>query len=270
MKMLKNFKIYLTLIAIITIAVLLILNEFILYGLILIGLVVLIYSFWRLFLKNKQEEISNLSRQLSDIEKQNNSLLEENEELRNRKLNISEIKDILDLGLMEVDTNFTRTWNEKFIHLDKSIHFIGALQVNIIAKYGIDLKELKIKFDKENNTMIVANIKPKFLSFRDLDYDWRISELMEYKQVWLGTDHWRKSTELEGVAAQIKEKFSKRIHQEVKNGPEELNWIIEPLKKQIGNSLELLVGGVPGRKISIVDSFDNSFLSLDEYSENKE
>ncbi|MEC3906017.1 hypothetical protein VOI54_03250 [Tamlana sp. 2201CG12-4] len=267
MKLLKNLKVYLILITIIIIGILLILNEFLLYGLVLFGVVILIFSFWKLFLKNKQEEISKLNEQLSEEKKQNDFLLEENKELKNRKLNISEIKNILDLGLIEVDTNFIRTWNNSTNHGNKKVHFIGALQVNIIAKYGIDLKELRIKFDKEENTISVANINPKFLSFKDLDYDWKISEIMEYKQVWFGSGHWRKSIELEGFAAKIKEDLRKTIHQEVINGPNELKWVLEPLRKQIENSLEIIIGSVPGRKIRIVNKFDETYLPLDQYSE---
>lgn len=267
MKIFKNLKVYLTLIAIIVIGTLLIFNELILYGLILIGSAFLIFSFWKIFLKKKQEEIFDLNKQLSLEKEQKDSLLEENNELKNRKLNISEIKTILDLGLIEIDTNFTRTWNNSFKYSNRNVHFIGALQVNIIAKYGIDLKELKIKFDKGTNTVSVANINPKFLSFKDLDYDWKISEIMEYKKVWVGTNHWRKSTELEGYAAQLKENLRKTIHQEVLNGPQELKWVLEPLRKQIENSLEILIGTVPDRKILIVDKFDESFLSIEEYSD---
>jgi Ca2+/Na+ antiporter len=269
MKHSNNLKVYLTLLAIIAIAVFLIMNKFLVYGIVLFGIVVLIFAIWQFFIKSKENEIAKLNSLLNNIEKKNNALQAENDELRNRKLNIAEIKNILDLGLTEINTNFTRTWNEQFEHGSKTVHFIGALQVNVIAKYGIDLKELRIKHDKETNTLTVANINPKFLSFKDLNYSWKIAEIIEYRKPFIGSNHWRKSTELEGLGGQIKEDLRNRTHEEVKNGPEELNWIVDPMRKQITSTLELLLG-IPGRTIKFVDDFDTAFKSLDEYTEGNE
>ncbi len=268
-KFFKYLKIYLSLITIIVIGVLLILNEYILYGIILCGIAFLFFALWRIFFKKKEEEILKLTSRLEESLQQNDSLQKENNELRNRKLNIAKIKNILDLGLMEIDTNFTRTWNEKRKLGKKTLHFFGALQVKINAKYGINLKELRIKFDKDNNDVTVANIIPKFLSFQELDYDWKIAEIMEYKKPLFDSNHWGKSDKLEVICGQLKEDYQKKTHQEVKNGPEELNWIIDPLKKRIENTLELIIGS-PERNIIIVDSFDDTFQTLDEFKDDNE
>ncbi len=53
--------------------------------------------------------------------------------------------------------------------------------MKIIAKYGIDIHELRIRYDRDRNEVQVANVKPKFLSFNDFDYEWKIAEVMEYK-----------------------------------------------------------------------------------------
>jgi len=266
MKLFKNLRIYLILLVIIAIAVLLILNDFLAYGLILAGIAFFIFWAWQLFLKNKEDEISKLTSRLDKTERQNRALQAENEELRSRKLNISEIRNILDLGLMEINTNFTRTWNDKFDHGKKSVHFIGALKVKIIAKYGIDMREFRFKYDRDTNILSIANINPRFLSFNDLDYEWKIAEILEYKKPWLGIKHWRKSEELKELEGQIKENLRLKVHQEVINGTEELEWVIEPLKKQIANTLELLFSA-PGRTIQVVDRFDDTFKTLEEYTE---
>ncbi len=264
MKLLKFRRIYITLITICTISVILIFNDFLTWGLILLALAVIVFWIWRLFIKNKEDEISNLISRLDKIEEQNNYLRAENDELRNRKLNIAEIKSKLDLGLMEINTSFTRTWNDKFSHEKKEVHFIGALQVRIIARYGIDLKDLRVRIDQTDNSLTVANINPKFLSFNDLDYEWKIAEILEYKKPWIGANHWRKSNELQELGAEIKENLRVKIHQEVKNGCDELDWVIEPMKKQIRGILELLLGA-PGRPVRFTDNFDDSFKALNEY-----
>lgn len=90
--------------------------------------------------------------QLKESDKTTTSLKSEHTELRNRKLNIFEIKSVVDLSLMEVNTNFTRVWNEKIEQDKKKIRFLGALQVSIVAKYGLDLKDLQVKFNEEKKS----------------------------------------------------------------------------------------------------------------------
>lgn len=268
MKFYKNLKLYFVLTIIVLISIILILNKFALYGVILLSVAGIIYALWELVIRNKEEKIDELEGMLGKTSKLINSLQEENKELRTRKLNISEIKNILDVGMLQVNTTFTRTWNDKFEKGNKSLHFIGALEVKIIARYGIDLKELRIKFNEERNEVIVANLTPKFLSFNDFDYDWKIAEVMEYRIPWFGAGQWRKSAELEGLAGQIKEELRTKTHQEVKNGPQELEWVLHPLKKQIASTVRILLGS-PYRTVRIAENFDDTFIPIEEFTEIK-
>jgi hypothetical protein len=167
---------------------------------------------------------------------------------------------------MEVNTNFTRVWNDKMEHENKKIWFLGALQVSIVAKYGLDMKDLRVKFNEEANELTVANINPKFLSFSDLNYDWKIAEVMVYCVPLMGEKHWSTTKDLDELESQMKENYRKRINEEVKNGPTEMEWVINPLKKQVAGALELMLGS-KGRKIRIVEKFDESFKALKEYAD---
>ncbi len=266
MKLLKNSRMYLILFAIVLIGIVLISNEAIVYGLIFIGIAGIAGTLWELVIRTKEEKIGELQEQLKTNTSLISALQEENNELRTRRLNIAEVKDILDLGLLQVNTNFTRTWNDKFEQGNKSLHFIGALQVKIIARYGIDLKELRLKYNREKNEVLVANVNPRFLSFNDFDYEWKIAEVMEYKKPWIGSGQWRVSAELEGLVGQIKEDLRIKTHQEVKNGPEELEWVLDPLRKQIASTIQLLLGS-PYRAVRVTDTWDESYATLDESSE---
>ena len=262
--MFHRFKTFLILGAIIAVAVVLILNKFIVYGVIVFGVGAAAVGFYHLLMKQKDDEIHNLKTQLKETDKTATSLKSENVELRNRKLNISEIKSVVDLGLMEVNTNFTRVWNEKSEYNNKHVRFIGALQVSIVAKYGLDMKDLRVKFNEEKNELTVANIVPKFLSFSDLNYDWKIAEVLEYTVPLMGEKHWSTTKDLEALNGEFKENYRKRINEEVKNGPVEMEWVLTPLKKQVAGALELMLGA-QGRKIRIVEKFDDSFKALKEY-----
>jgi len=239
------------------------------YGLIVFGVGAAAVAFYHLLMKQKDDELHKLRIQLKESDKASSSLKSENVELRSRKLNISEIKSVVDLGLMEVNTNFTRVWNEKLEHEKKQCRFLGALQVSIIAKYGLDMKDLMVKFDEEKNELTVANINPKFLSFSDLNYDWKIAEIMEYAVPLVGEKHWQTTKDLEALNSEMKENYRKRINEEVKNGPVEMEWMLNPLKKQVAGALELMLGA-QGRKIKIVEKFDESFKALKEYAKEEE
>ena len=163
--MFQKLKVYLILGVIIVVALVLIMNKFLVYGLIVFGVGSAAVGFYHLLMKQKDDEIHNLKTQLKISDKTSTSLKSENTELRNRKLNISDIKSVVDLGLMEVDTNFTRVWNEKMDHEKKQVRFIGALQVSIVAKYGLDMKDLRVKFNEEKNELTVANISSQIPFF---------------------------------------------------------------------------------------------------------
>lgn len=266
--MFRNLKMYLVLAVIIAAAVLLILNKFLVYGLVVGGVGFAAVLLYQAFMKQKDDEINKLRSQLKEVDKTASSLKDENTELRNRKLNISEIKSVVDLGLMEVNTNFTRVWNDKSEYEGKQVRFIGALQVSIVAKYGLDMKDLRVKFDPDKNELTVANIQPKFLSFSDLNYDWKIAEVLLYSVPLVGEKHWQTTKDLEALNSEMKENYRKHINEEVKNGPSEMEWVLTPLKKQVASALELMLGA-NGRKIKIAEKFDDSFKALSEFT-NKE
>ena len=245
--------------------ILLVSQKYALIGVGFIILTLLIYGMWNFLIRSKDEKISGLSEEIEKTNRLIDSLQNENNELRSRRLNISELRNILDLGLLQVNTSFTRTWNEKFEEDKRSLHFIGALRVKIVARYGIDLKELRIRYNPLKNEVEVANVNPRLLSFNDFDYEWKIAEVMEYTKPWFGSGQWRKSALLEGIAGRIKENLRMQTHQEVKNGPEELEWVLEPLRKQIAGTIEILLGS-PYRTVKMVDSFDETFQSLEEFS----
>ncbi len=255
----KKLKTYIYIALIIVIALILAFNKMAIYGLIVVGLGALGLVIRQQILETKDAKIEALQNKLNANKNELKSIQEELNDLRNRKLNISDIKNILDLGLLEVNTNFTRTWNNNFTHKKSEVQFIGALKVSIIAKFGIDIQELRFKYLPDLDELLVANVKPKFLSFSDLNYSWEISELLEYKKPYIGGRYWTKTKHYQHLKQNLKEKYQNQIHNEVKNGPEELAWMLTPLKKQIKNTIHLLLGSNE-RKIIMVNEYDDSFM----------
>ena len=203
------------------------------------------------------------SKELKKLKQEIHNQKKEIEELRNRKLNIAGMKDILEIGLIEIDTNFTRTWNEKFSDEDKDLHFIGALQIQLVAKYGINLKDLMVKIDHQNKLIYIAGLQPKFLSFSEINHEWKIAEMMEYKKRPLNFgNYWKKSEKYQELLNHKMEEKRKAIYNEIKQGPEEIQWLIKPLYQQVENTMRILLNRAD-YNIKFINKTTNDFQPIE-------
>ena len=207
------------------------LNQF---GISLIVGAVLMY----LYTKYKGENPGELKQLKQTLQNQQQEI----EALKNRKLNVIGLKNILEVGLLEIDTNFTRTWNEKFVEDEQDLHFIGALQLHLVAKYGVNLKDLLVHINHENKMIFISNLQPKFLSFSEVNHEWKIAEMMEHKKrPWNISNYWKKSERYQELLNRIMEDKRKNLYEEVKTGPEEIQWLIKPLYQQVENTMRILL-----------------------------
>jgi hypothetical protein len=244
----KRLKSTLFFLAIIAIAVLLILNKFLAYGLILIGIVAIVYFIWHFFIK----KIVGLIRKNQENETRI-------QELQQRKINISQITSILELNLIEVDSSYTRVFNS--LHNEGKLKFFGALRVDIKAKYGIDIKELWFKYKSEDDTILIYNLNPKFLSFAERKCDWLFAETMEYVTPLFGENNWKIKSRNDNITLERCESIRKQTELELKNGIEELKWIEKPLQNQAVNILKTFL--FPGKEICLCDYCDDTFIDID-------
>jgi hypothetical protein len=220
MKIIKTIKNYIILIFGILLCILLIVNEYIIYG---------VFAF--IFFTTFNFIRTNILSRLRESDNLNKNLRKELEEVKSNKLNVLGLKEILDIGLLEVNTKLTRVWNYNFEEDKRTLNFIGAIDVNIIAKFGLDLT--KVEINEDIDKILITNTRPHLISFSDLEYSWKISELLEQKNPILRSSHWRKTDDLVEKCNKIKEDYQKEVHNQIKNGPEELNWIIDPLHDKI-------------------------------------
>ncbi len=232
------------------------LNQF---GVSLIVGAVLMY----LYTKYKGENPGEMKQLKQTLQNQQKEI----EALKNRKLNVVGLKNILEVGLMEIDTNFTRTWNEKFVEDEKDLHFIGALQIHLVAKYGVNLKDLTVHIDHDNKTIFIGNLHPKFLSFSEVNHEWKIAEMMEHKKrPWIISNYWKKSERYQELLNQKMEEKRKSLYDEVKKGPEEIQWLIQPLYQQVENTMRILLNR-GDYDIEFVEDKNLEFLPIDTYFE---
>ncbi|MBN1144153.1 MAG: hypothetical protein JXA72_07010 [Bacteroidales bacterium] len=258
----KNFKFYLILVAMVLAGFFLLFNEAVITGLIILGLGVLIFSAWEFFLKEREHKINALTSEIERMKQENAELKKDIDELAHRKLNITEVHDILDLGLIEVDSSFKRTVNRNFSKDGRNVQFIGVLHVDFVAKYGIDIRNLKYKIDEEKKEISIANANPGFLSFSRRNCVWEIAEILEFNEPFFGANHWKTNPKLDRLANEIKEEIRSQTERETENGPKELEWVISPLRKHVESALELIMG-TKGYRIRLTELDTGFYMPLE-------
>jgi len=255
--LLKKYKKELLFAFILLLGLILLLNRINQLGISLLIGGALVY-FYLKFLKKDNNEVSRLKQELENQKR-------EIEDLKNRRLQIGGKKQILEVGLMEVDTHFTRTWNEKYEHEGKNLHFIGAMQIKLKAKYGVNLKDLSYHINHENKEIEIYGLHPKFLSFSDINHEWKIAEMMEHKKMpWIISDYWKKSERFQNLLTKKMEEKRHGVYEEIKQGPEEIKWLIEPLYQQVENTLKILLNR-SDYEVRFTDEKKLEYKPLDKY-----
>lgn len=266
MTFIKRYGIFILLVLI---ALILLANKLIIWGLAAMGIGLFIFGIQQLI--NLNVKVTQFEGDVERLEYRNKALLkeklkleEENTFLKERHFQITQIKSILELNLFEIDTRFTRSINKKDIINERNIKYFGSLSVAVKAKYGIDCKELRFKYIAERDELIVANINPKFLSFGNRKLEWDFFEIYEFRnQNPLAEKRWMTSDNLYKYANRIKENYRVDTEKSLENGPEEFEWIYTPIRKNVENTIKVLFGGLCN-KILIAEKADDDFVPLEE------
>ena len=126
-----------------------------------------------------------------------------------------------------------------------------------------------VKINEETKELSISNAKPEFLSFIKRTCKWEIAEILEFNIPFFGTEHWKTNPKLDKIANEIKEETRIKVEQETENGPSELNWITESLRKHVERTLELFLG-TQGYKIRFTEIDEDGYKSLYEISKDNE
>jgi cell division protein FtsB len=267
----KKIKPYLIVALLFLLSIILLSSKLIIWGISMLAAALIILGIQQLIKLNVkislfEDNVKKLYERNDSLETQNRKLAEENTFLKERNFKITQIKSILELNLFEIDTKFTRSISTQETVNDKKIKYFGSLGVSLTAKYGIDCKELRFKYDPDNDVLRVANINPKFLSFGNRKLEWDFFEIYEFRgQNILADKKWIASDDLYQYADELKEKYRVSTEKSLEKGPEEFSWIHAPIKQNVENTIRVLFGGMC-RNIIIADHADESFLSIDEFS----
>ncbi len=264
----KKYRQYLIVVLIIILAIFLLTNKLILWGLIVFAAGMIVFGIQQLINLNVrvsqfQGNMDALDEKNDELLRQNLKLLDENNYLKVSHFQISQIRSILELNLFEIDTKFTRSVSKQEEINGRNIKYFGSLDVALTAKYGIDCKELRFRYDEDNDVLSVANINPKFLSFGNRKLEWDFFEILEHKNIIpLTGKRWMASDDLQDYAGKIKEGYRIETEKSLESGPEEFAWIQEPIKNNVESLIKILFSGLC-RNIEIVEKSDSSFIEID-------
>ena len=264
-------KSYLIIAALVILALILLSGKLIVWGLVVLGAALIILGIQQLIKLNVkvtlfEDNIKKLDEKNTDLAKQNKDLAEENNFLRERHFQVTQIKSILELNLFEIDTKFTRPISNKEEYDGREIKYFGSLSVSLKAKYGIDIKELRFKYDSISDVLTVANINPKFLSFGTRKIEWDFFEIFEYRSQNIFADpKWMVSFDLYEYAAKLKEKYRVSLENAIEKGPEEFEWIYKPIRENVENAIRVLFQNICPN-IIIANKADDSFIPIEKLS----
>lgn len=267
----KFQKSYLVIAALVLLAIILLSGKLIAWGLAVLGAALIILGIQQLIKLNVkvtlfEDNIKKLDEKNNDLAKQNKDLAEENSFLRERHFQITQIKSILELNLFEIDTRFTRPITNREEYDGRDIKYFGSLSVSLKAKYGIDIRELRFKYDSDSDVLTVANINPKFLSFGKRKMEWDFFEIYEYRSQNIFADKkWMVSFDLYEYANKLKEKYRMSVENSIEKGPEEFEWIYKPIRENVENAIRVLFRNMCPN-IEITDKADDSFIPLEKLS----
>jgi hypothetical protein len=267
----KSSKPYLIVAALVLLAIILLSSKLIAWGIGVLAAALIILGIQQLIKLNVkvtlfEDNVKNLDERNNTLLDHNKKLTQENNFLKERHFQITQIKSILELNLFEIDTKFKRSiCNQETINY-KDVKYFGSLSVSLKAKYGIDCKELRFKYDQENDVLKVANINPKFLSFGNRKMEWDFFEIYEYRgQNILADRQWMTSDDLYKDATALKEKYRVETENSLEKGPEEFAWIYTPIRQNIESAIRILFKGVCPN-IEIAEESDDSFIPLEKLS----
>jgi cell division protein FtsB len=238
------------------------------------------------------------TKKLIDAEK----ISEENERLKTRqaalekeihsvkdgRIKVLNIRPILELGLLEANCQIHKCFDEYYTQNNEPIiaindestglvnetatgkletvknRFMGTLRVDFIARYGVDMRKTRVKIDEDLRVVEVQGVEPRYLGCKGFPKtQWMYS--ISLRKNWLGD--WLSDGEAKAIEGMSKDRCRALTEKSLQSGPEELEWLKEPLHNTIRNFLLATV--VPsGYTLKLVDRLDGECkLLLDQLAD---
>lgn len=241
-----------------------------------------------------KDKLERMQQDFEQLKYEHHKVLAENKTLHDMKVNVSNIKPLVEIGLFEAETAFTQFIDQYFDENNREINdpglielikkqpnvyaeryadtpsrIIGSLHFNIDAIYGIKVEEIMVRLLAENGLpkVEVFGAKPKFLSFKSRSESWKNTVALRYSSPLIGKESWKTDPKLLELSSLFLESKKEKLLKETEKGPKELDWIKKPLENQIKSMLEMLF--FKGYIIEFVEETTDDFISLNEFANSK-
>lgn len=127
----------------------------------------------------REAEINKRDKQIEDLIDRLEKKEKEIEAMRHRAININEIHRVLKLNLYEYNFDYTRAY-EKYIKEKDGcmLKFVGGLQVEGCASYGVDFKDVRMRLTGPDTVEIY--MPTRLNSIQINDSKWLFSHLLAF------------------------------------------------------------------------------------------
>ena len=236
------------------------------YGLIFFCILLVAFLVWKAFIKGGKEDLrrsekrgDELAEEVSRLQKTVTDLSRELAEKSRTRLNVLDLKPIVHLAVLNLDTSFTRTYVRES---EDGMVFNGALRADICAEYGIRLEDVRFCYDEEGNTLTVSNFHPGIISFSKKRLNWEIARSYRTPK-FLGM-------ELPAISGDVTDAFTKKMCETLRSeleseiderGVAEFDWLGPMISAQLTDFLKILVGR-ESVQVLISEEEDGSFVDL--------
>ena len=226
------------------------------YFIILLLILIIAYLVWEAFIKNSRKELKASEQEKQKLESELAALKEKYDELSRSRLNVTGISPILHLSVLEIDTSFTRSYERD--SKNGIFSFVGALRADICAEYGIRLEDVRFRYEKDSDTLQLANFQPGLISYSKKQITWDIARSY-HKRSLLGMELAPADDEAaKKFTAKMKEHLRAELEKEIDDRKiEEFDWLAPIVRRQVCDAIRIALGR-PALKIEIRESQDGS------------
>jgi len=232
---------------------------------------------WQYERGRNEEEGRNLKQKVNELRIERERFKKELDDERSKRVQVLGVGIISDLAICQTECKITkcfdRYFDDKGCEVGQSSQsevedaskparrFIGALTAKFVAKYGIDLKELKVKCDDSEKVVYFAGADPSFRGLQGFpQVEWECSIGLSK-----GTfSEWKIDQESLKLENRCKEEYHKEFVDSLQKGPEQPEWIRGPLRRSIRILLARFFAP-SGYKVQFTEKVSHGFVPFHKY-----
>jgi hypothetical protein len=230
----------------------------------------------------KIDQVGRISEENEQLRRKQALLEKEIRSVRDGRVKVLNIRPILELGLIEANCQIHKCFDEYYgenneplsLIQDESTglvnegamrsletvkkRFMGTLRVEFVARYGMDMRKMRVKVDDELQVVEVQGVEPKYLGCKGFPKtQWMYS--IPLRKNWLGD--WVSDGEAKAIEGPSKDRWRALTEKSLQSGPEELDWLKQPLHNTVRSFL--MAALVPrGYALRVVDRLEGDHVPL--------